>query len=296
MPDTDLISQFCLHLLAEKRYSTHTASNYQADLTDFKDYLATTYFMEPGQAEPQMIRSWLAALKSQKFEPSSINRKISAVRSFYKYLQKKQLIERNPASAVHSLKQRKRLPSFVEENQILPVLERAFFPGGFEGSTHFLAVTLLYVTGIRVSELANIKDQDIDFSGGVIRIIGKGNKQRNVPLNGETMGQIQSYISERNKQVETTSDFLLVNQKGRPLSRSMIYRIVKGTLGEVTTLKKKSPHVLRHSFATHLSNHGAGINEIKELLGHASLASTQVYTHTAVARLIEIHKKAHPKG
>ncbi|HRP18083.1 MAG TPA: tyrosine-type recombinase/integrase, partial [Ginsengibacter sp.] len=279
-----------------KRFSIHTVSNYHRDLTDFRDFMATTYNLPPENARPPLIRSWLASLKERDMEATSINRKISALKSFYKFLLKRQLILKNPSAGIISLKQKKRLPSFVEETQIMPVLDRSHFPDGIEGSTRFLAITLLYITGVRVSELTGIKEQDIDYASAIIRIIGKGNKQRNVPLTPQTILQIRNYIAEKRKEFENQTAFLLVNKKGNALTRGMVYNIVKQELSTVTTLKKKSPHVLRHSFATHLSNHGAGINEIKELLGHASLASTQVYTHTAIARLKEIYQKAHPKG
>lgn len=296
MPQSDLIEQFCNHLTSEKRYSKHTVSNYRRDLTDFRDFLETTYNQPPAEARPPFIRSWLASLKEREMEATSINRKISALKSFYKYLLKRQLITKNPATGIPSLKQKKRLPSFVEENQIVPVLERNYFPEGLEGSTRFMVITLLYITGIRVSELTGIKESDIDYSARIIRIYGKGNKQRNVPLSNDMLHQIKDYIAEKRRELEHPADSLLVNKKGKPLTRSVVYNMVKKELSLITTLKKKSPHVLRHSFATHLSNHGAGINEIKELLGHASLASTQVYTHTAIARLKEIYDKAHPKS
>lgn len=296
MPQPDYITQFCDYLASEKRFSIHTVSNYHRDLTDFRDFMATTYNLPPENARPPLIRSWLASLKERDMEATSINRKISALKSFYKFLLKRQLILKNPSAGIVSLKQKKRLPSFVEETQIMPVLDRSHFPDGIEGSTRFLAITLLYITGVRVSELTGIKEQDIDYASAIIRIIGKGNKQRNVPLTPQTILQIRSYIAEKRKEFENQTAFLLVNKKGNPLTRGMVYNIVKQELSTVTTLKKKSPQVLRHSFATHLSNHGAGINEIKELLGHASLASTQVYTHTAIARLKEIYQKAHPKG
>ncbi|HRP45156.1 MAG TPA: tyrosine-type recombinase/integrase [Ginsengibacter sp.] len=296
MPQSDYITQFCDYLASEKRFSIHTVSNYHRDLTDFRDFMATTYNLPPENARPPLIRSWLASLKERDMEATSINRKISALKSFYKFLLKRQLILKNPSAGIISLKQKKRLPSFVEETQIMPVLDRSHFPDGIEGSTRFLAITLLYITGVRVSELTGIKEQDIDYASAIIRIIGKGNKQRNVPLTPQTILQIRNYIAEKRKEFENQTAFLLVNKKGNALTRGMVYNIVKQELSTVTTLKKKSPHVLRHSFATHLSNHGAGINEIKELLGHASLASTQVYTHTAIARLKEIYQKAHPKG
>ena len=296
MPQSDYITQFCDYLASEKRFSIHTVTNYHRDLTDFRDFMATSYNLPPENARAPLIRSWLASLKEREMEATSINRKISALKSFYKFLLKRQLILKNPSAGIVSLKQKKRLPSFVEETQIMPVLDRSHFPDGIEGSTRFLAITLLYITGVRVSELTGIKEQDIDYASAIIRIIGKGNKQRNVPLTPQTILQIRNYIAEKRKEFENQTAFLLVNKKGNALTRGMVYNIVKQELSKVTTLKKKSPHVLRHSFATHLSNHGAGINEIKELLGHASLASTQVYTHTAIARLKEIYQKAHPKG
>lgn len=297
MSDTDLINEFCNYLLTQKRFSENTVKSYQNDLLGLSRYAHDEYEVDnPTLISPQILKSWLSSLKEQNMESRSVNRKLSAVRSFYKYLLRRQLIETSPAESVSALKIKKKLPVFLEENQIDKVLERAFYPVGFEGDTHHLIISLFYQTGMRVSELANLKETDVQFSAGTISVWGKGNKQRIIPLQKSMLNEISYYIAEKRRLFELPHEVLVVNPKNKPVSRTTIYKIIRQILGEVTTIQKKSPHVLRHSFATHLSDHGASIGAIKDLLGHASLAATQVYTHTSIARLKEVYKKAHPKS
>lgn len=297
MPYTDLIQQFCNHLSTQKRYSANTVESYLNDLRNLESFLVREYEQQDlTGVSVQILKSWLSSLRDAGLEARSVNRKLSAAKSFYKYLLRQQLISVSPASGISSMKIKKKLPVFVEEKQMKPVLERSFFPQGFEGDTHFLIFLLFYQTGMRVSELALLGEQDVQFSSGIISVHGKGNKQRNIPLSPDAAMVVEAYIAFKRKHFDQPSDTLLVDKKNKALSRTAIYRIVKNTLGEVTTLQKKSPHVLRHSFATHMSDHGASIGAIKELLGHSSLAATQVYTHTSIARLKEIHKKNHPKS
>lgn len=297
MPTPDHIKDFLQYLSLQKRYSPHTIESYQKDLSDLENYVKA-YYPDNSLTDLKlnMLRSWLASLKDSKMESRSINRKISAMRSFYKYLLRQQIISTSPAASISLLKTKKSLPSFVEENQIKQILLRSYFQEGFEGDTEHLIIMLFYTTGMRVSELTGLQDNQIDQANATVTVLGKGNKQRILPLKNEVLQLIRDYVAVKKKVFEKPSPFLVVNQKGNPLSPASVYKIVNRILGPVVTLKKKSPHVLRHTFATHLSDNGAAINAIKDLLGHSSLAATQVYTHTAISKLKEVHKQAHPKA
>ena len=297
MPINEYIERFLQYLSTQKRYSQHTVKSYQKDLADLQDF-ASEFYPETSLTELKlpMLRSWLASLKNSKMESRSINRKISGARSFYKYLLRQQIIQASPAASLSFLKTKKGLPSFVDESQMRQVLERSYYPEGFVGDTYYLIILLFYTTGIRVSELTGLTEEKIDISNVAIRVIGKGNKQRIIPLKKEVLQAVRDYMITKKKLFEQPAQTVLVNQKGKPLSPASVYKIVNQILGHVTTLKKKSPHVLRHTFATHLSDNGAAINAIKDLLGHSSLAATQVYTHTAISKLKEVHKQAHPKA
>lgn len=291
------IQSFCNHLQSEKRFSENTVKSYGNDLEGLRTYLVRTYEIDaPQEISRQMLKSWLSSLKEEKMESRSINRKLSAVKSFFKYLLRHQVVSNSPADGIPSMKIKKKLPVFLEEKQVKNVLERSFYPSGFEGDTHHLVVSLFYQTGIRVSELASLKESDIHFSAQTISVWGKGNKQRYIPLQQSMLGLIAHYISEKKRVFESPNETLIVNEKNKSLSRTALYKIIRQILTEITTIQKKSPHVLRHSFATHMSDHGASIGAIKDLLGHSSLAATQVYTHTSIARLKEEYKKAHPKS
>ncbi len=297
MPINEHIERFLNYLSTQKRYSPHTITSYQKDLIDL-EYFVNGQYPDTSLIEIKLpvLRSWLASLKDSDMESRSINRKISGVRSFYKYLMRQQIIRSSPAASLSFLKTKKSLPSFVDETHIKQVLERSYYPEGFEGDTWHLIILLFYTTGMRVSELTGLTEDRIDASNVAIRVTGKGNKERILPLKKEVLQMVREYIASKKKLFEKPSSLLLVNRKGKPLSPASVYKIVNHTLGAVTTLRKKSPHVLRHTFATHLSDNGAAINAIKDLLGHSSLAATQVYTHTAISKLKEVHKQAHPKA
>lgn len=297
MPAPDYIEQFLKHLAVEKRYSHHTVNSYQKDLSDLQSYITGNFPEVPLESlKLSMLRAWLASLKQSKLESRTVNRKISSIRSFYKYLLRQQVITASPASAISFLKIKKTLPSFVEAGQVKQLTERDYYVEGFAGDTEYLVMMLFYTTGMRVSELTGLKETDIDPINISVSVWGKGNKQRIIPLKRELVKLAGEYIVAKRKHFEHPSRILLVNKSGNPLTPAVVYRIVKRLLGPLTTLKKKSPHVLRHTFATHLSDNGAAINAIKELLGHSSLAATQVYTHTAISKLKEVHKQAHPKA
>jgi integrase/recombinase XerC len=292
------IEDFFSHLKFEKRYSLHTLRAYIDDLSVFFQFLKLQFEVnEPSAVTPGMVRSWLAALSLQKIQPRSINRKISSLKSFYRFCMLKGHIPSSPLSTIKVLKTRKRLPSYVEESQMQQLLEQIEFSDDYTGRLHYLIVSLLYHTGMRVSELVGLKDMQVDTQRLQIKVLGKGNKERIIPLHREMVAEVEAYRLMRSGLSEGAEcSELLLTKKGKPLSPRHVYDIVKRNLSLVTTADKKSPHILRHSFATHLTGNGAELNAVKELLGHSSLAATQVYTHTSIDRLRDIHRKSHPKG
>jgi integrase/recombinase XerC len=295
---TSFLQEFLNYLNFQKRYSPNTITSYQNDLSAFFDFAFSEYkIVEINEITASIIRTWLASLKEKKYSSKSINRKISSLKAFFKYQLRLKRISTNPVSAISSLKVNKRVPSFVAEKELKVLLENDFFPDTFEGRTISLIFEILYQTGIRRSELINLKEKDIDKSAGNIKVMGKGNKERIIPVTNHLLKMIESYVSEKQKQFENLpTNNLLVGKKGLALDPKYIYNVVKTNLANVSGSQRKSPHVLRHSFATHLTNNGAEINAVKELLGHSSLASTQIYTHTTIERLKEVHKQAHPKS
>lgn len=292
------IAAFTDHLKFEKRYSAHTVRSYHDDLIQFRDHLVVTFGdMKIAEITPSIIRSWFASLKEAGLNSRSINRKISTLKSFFKHLLRTGSIKKSPLSGIISPKTSKRLPSFVEEKDMATLLGHVEFPDDWSGYTAKLAISMLYELGLRLSELVNCRESQVDKGNRQLRILGKGNKERILPLNKRLMGEILEYTSRKRAEFEKFDHtYLLVNEKGRKLYPKYIYRLTTKYLPEVTTVKKKSPHILRHSFATHLMNNGAELNAVKELLGHASLAATQVYTHNTIEKLKNVHKKAHPRG
>lgn len=281
----------------EKRYAVHTLLSYEKDLHDFVRYLADIYEIEsPAQVTTAMIRSWLASLKERALSPRSINRKLSALRSWFKYLTRLEKIRRNPVLSVQGMKSGKRLPVYVERRAMDTLLHQLDFPDTFSGRTERLILELLYETGMRRSELIQLKTRNIDWSAAHLKVLGKGNKERILPLSPRLLEKIKTYLAEKAKLPQSDPAFLLVTPGGRKLYDQYVYRVVKKWLSVITTADKKSPHVLRHTFATHLTNNGADLNAVKELLGHAGLAATQVYTHNSIAQLKSIYEQAHPKS
>ncbi len=290
------VQSFIDYIRFEKRYSPHTVKSYADDLHFFFSFLADRCgIMKPTDVTPIFVRSWMAEMADQKINPRSINRKLSCLKSFFKFCRKTGLTEENPATIVPLMKTRKRLPSYVEEKQMAVLSDDVEFPSDFSGQSEKMIIGLLYQTGIRVSELVNMKNSHIDFNQQQLKVLGKGNKERLIPLNRELLSQLQVYRELRTKNA-VAGDYLFANGEGKPLNPRKVYTIVKKWLSVVTTAEKKGPHILRHSFATHLTNNGADLNAVKELLGHTSLAATQVYTHNSIEKLRDIHKKAHPKG
>ncbi len=291
------LPDFLQYLKYEKRYSHHTLVAYEKDLSQFIAYIDGQFSISDANDLSHFhIRSWLATMKDDGQSARTINRKLSSLNSYYKYMLRLGKAQKNPVRQLHSQKLPERLPSYLKEQETTQLLEATDFDEGFKGATDRMICTLLYQTGMRRSELLNMKEQDIEWSLKQVRILGKGNKERLVPLGPQLLQEIKDYIQEKRRLVEDKNPYLLVLEDGKQLYAGYVYRTVKKHLGMVTSLAKKSPHVLRHTFATQLLNNGANIQAIKDLLGHSSLAATQVYTHNNIEQLKEIHKNSHPRG
>jgi integrase/recombinase XerC len=290
------VNAFLAYLQFEKRYSLHTITAYSNDLVQFFDFIETQYDkVALSQISGSMVRSWLAGMKESEMTGKSLNRKISSLKSFFKYQIRQEALVKSPMETVISPKITKRLPAFVAEQDMEQLLSHLAFAEGWKGYTEKMVIQLFYATGMRLSELINCKENQLDISKSVIKILGKGNKERILPISKELSQSLAEYIKEK-PDLANGNPFLFVTEKGKNLQPRAVYSFVKFYLSQVTTLQKKSPHVLRHSFATHLMNNGADLNAVKELLGHASLAATQVYTHNTIEKLKEVFAKAHPKA
>ncbi|HTN07507.1 tyrosine-type recombinase/integrase [Agriterribacter sp.] len=293
------IQSFTDYLRFEKRYSQHTVIAYRKDLEQFFTFLEENeYPFSPLQDISTVhIRSWLAALMENQRTGKTVNRKISTLKAFFKYHLRTGLLQTTPMTTVISPKIAKRLPVFVEQKHTENLFNHVAFKEGWEGRTERLILELLYTTGMRLSELIHIKESQVDIQQQRVKVLGKGNKERILPLDAQIATSIAAYIKGKRVAYKTPEMvYLLVNGKGKKLYPKYVYLVVKKYLSLVTTIKKKSPHILRHTFATHLTNHGADLNAVKELLGHSSLAATQVYTHNTIEKLKEVYKKAHPKA
>jgi integrase/recombinase XerC len=296
IPHYPQLQTFLDYLKFEKRYSQHTLISYQNDLEQFFAYLASQFDAPPvDKITSVFVRSWLAELKEEGMASKTINRKISSLRSFFKYQMKTDALPQTPMATVTAPRSNKRLPVYVEQKDMATLFDHVEFPDNWKGRTERLVLRLFYGTGMRLSELINLKESQLDLSQSQVKVLGKGNKERIIPVSKELIQDIQQYVTE--KQVrETDVVNVFVTEKGKPLQPRSVYAFVKNRLAQVTTIQKKSPHILRHSFATHLMNNGADLNAVKELLGHSSLAATQVYTHNSIEKLKEVFKKAHPKA
>lgn len=293
-----LVQSFLEYLKYEKRYSIHTLTSYQTDLVDFFDYLDAQFGkISLKGIDHNYVRSWLANLKAKKLSSKSINRKISTLKSFFKYHLRTGTIEATPMSKVISPKISKRLPVFIKEDDTKRLVETlSQSTDSWKTLNAKMLISIFYETGMRLSELINLKEKQIDFGRSQIKVLGKGNKERIIPVSKGIIEIIRNYQELKKNGFEKTDETLLVTEKGKKMYPKYAYLLVNQVLGAASTLDKKSPHVLRHTFATHLMNNGADLNAVKELLGHSSLASTQVYTHNTIEKLKDIHKKAHPKA
>lgn len=291
------LERFVRYLQFEKRFSPHTLTSYKNDIEQFAGYLAN-FEMDYSLARHSTIRSWMVELMDQAVEPKTIARKLSALRTFYKFLLREGLLTSNPMLQVRAPKISKKLPIIVSEDKLVSLLDsEVLFPEGFAGLRDRLVMELLFNTGMRLAELCTLKESSIDFYGQNLKVLGKRNKERIIPCTDQFLKLIKLYINEKkNQNFDNISLTLIVTNTGMDVYPKLVYRIVNKYLAEISTHTKKSPHILRHTFATSLLNKGADINAIKELLGHASLAATQVYTHNSVERLKSIYKQAHPKA
>lgn len=288
---------FLNYLEREKKYSPHTLTAYRNDLSQFHDYLQRIYEIDDASSiNAHMVRSFVADLMNDGIQSRSINRKISTLKSFFKYSIQQGLLQENPMKKVVSPKTPKRLPVFVEQAKMESLLKnKPEADDSFAYWRDYLVLELLYGTGIRLSESLGLKESDLNLQASTIKVLGKRNKERIIPITSGLVSLLREYLNKKQREGFLATELLLTN-KGLPAYPKLIYSIVKSHLGTVSTLKKRSPHVLRHSYATHLLDNGAELNAIKELLGHSNLAATQVYTHNSIERLKEVYRKAHPKS
>lgn len=292
------IESFLKYLQFEKRYSAHTVLSYKTDLKQFEAFLKSNHDNIPlAEANHALIRNWIIQLSEEKLDATSINRKIASLRSFYKYLMKMAIVQDSPMQKVKVMKTKKKLPHFVKEPDMNSILDSGLFDGDFNGLRHQLIIELFYGTGMRLSELIGLAESKINLRERTLKVLGKRNKERVIPFHDSLVPIIERYLKARNAKVPTKGHgMLLVKDNGDRLYPMMVNRIVKKYLTLFSSVDKKSPHVLRHSYATHLLNKGAEINAVKDLLGHSSLAATQVYTHNTIEKIKKVFDQAHPKA
>lgn len=296
IPQYPQIQAFLDYLKFEKRYSQHTLISYQNDLEQFFAYLASQFDAPPvNKITAMYIRSWLAEMKEDDISSKTINRKISSLKSFFKYEMKTGGLVQTPMATITTPKISKRLPVFVEQKDMATLFDYVEFSDDWKGRTERLVLRLFYSTGMRLSELINLKESQLDASHSQVKVLGKGNKERIIPIAKELVDDMKQYVNEKPVRADGVA-VVFVTEKGKALQPRSVYSFVNRHLAQVTTIQKKSPHILRHSFATHLMNNGADLNAVKELLGHSSLAATQIYTHNTIEKLKEVFKKAHPKA
>ncbi len=293
-----MVDSFLKFLQHEKRYSDHTLTAYRKDLDQLRDFLSVTFEIHSDDdvIHPH-LRSWIVHLVENGISTRSVNRKIATLKSYFKFLQGRAFIEKNPARRLKPLKTDRQLPSFVKESEMVRLMDQVQFPEDFSGARDRLVIELFYASGIRLAELINLRESDINFFDGSMKVLGKRNKERLIPIPQSTVNNIRGYLKlKRELEDMKGNPYLLITDSGRQLYPMTVYRLIKKYLGQVTTLSKKSPHVLRHTFATHLLDKGADLNAVKDLLGHTSLAATQVYTHNTLEKLKSTFDQAHPRA
>ncbi|GAB4488690.1 MAG: tyrosine-type recombinase/integrase [Raineya sp.] len=293
-----MIEKFLEYISFQKRQSLHTQTSYRKDLEQFAAYLKDTYeITDLSQANYHLVRSWIIVLSEENLQASSINRKIATLKSFYKFLVKQKYLEINPMLRIRPLKTPKRTPQFVEEKDMLTLLDHIEFEKTFRGYRDKIVLEMLYSTGIREAELLGLTETDVNYIRQEIKVLGKGNKERIIPISPALSHDLQEYMYHRQCHFPKNKyPQLILTNDGQPAYPMLIYRIVNKYLKLVSNSNQKSPHILRHTFATHLLNKGAEINAIKEILGHTSLSATQIYTHNSLEKLKEIFEQAHPKA
>jgi integrase/recombinase XerC len=288
-----VLEKFINYLQVEKRYSDHTVIAYNKDVLQFIEFSEITNIEEFKEIRSNLIRSWIVSLIENLIENKSVNRKLSSLRTFFKWLKKEQYIELNPLLKISGPKQVKRLPSFAKESELSVEKTEQYFSQDFDGIRDRLIVEFFYQTGIRLSELINLKDKDIQAQS--IKVLGKRNKERIIPISNGLFDLVNEYRKAK-KELSLSSDVFFVLINGNNLYPKFVYRKINIYLGNATSLDKCSPHVLRHTFATHMLNNGAGLETLKDILGHANLSATQIYTHNSFAKLTNIYSQAHPRG
>jgi len=291
--------RFLDYIAYEKRYSQHTINAYRSDLDQFLEYIKTQYSLSYiNKVDHQIIRSWIVTLMEEGNTARTVNRKITTLKSYFKFQVKEGLIQENPMGRVIAPKTSARLPVFVEQESMNDLFEKVDFGQGYAAARDRLIMELFYATGMRLSELIQLRESDLDLHKNILKVTGKRNKQRIIPFNENMVILLQNYLEIKRKTFpeELQDAFLFLTNKGEQIYSKMVYRIVHHYLDQVTTISKRSPHVIRHTFATHMLNNGADLNAIKEILGHANLAATQVYTHNTIEKLKSIYKQAHPRA
>ncbi|MBN2615697.1 MAG: tyrosine-type recombinase/integrase [Bacteroidales bacterium] len=289
-------NRFIQYLQFEKRYAQHTLTAYRSDLNTFQNFIKETYDLEDlKQVSPAMVRSWIVTLMDRDYTPVSVNRKISTLKAYYKYLLQEHAVAVNPMDEIHTIKKGSKLPSYVESDKLNLWLDRTGDIANFEEIRDRMVILTLYSTGMRLSELLSLNQDSFQLENNMVKVRGKRNKERIIPFTDELKQEIESYLNLKKRVLPDAEDAFIVTDKGKRAYPKFIYRIVHRLLTGLSSAQK-SPHVLRHSFATHLLNNGADLNSIKELMGHANLAATQVYTHTTIEQLKSIYKRAHPRA
>ena len=291
------IESFLRYLQYEKNYSSHTVESYSNDLSQFKYFVFGDETFDPKIIDSAGVRRWMVSLMNEGYSPFSVNRKLSSLKSFFKYLCRYKHIEASPLKNLRGPKVNKPLPHFVKDSDMNKLFSEWDGDDAFEGERDKAILDVFYTTGIRCAELVGLKNEDVDFNAKLIKVTGKRDKQRLIPFSDNLKAIMQSYIYIRSETVDSPADnAFFVRKNGKKLTNSIVYSIVNKRLSEIPNLSKKSPHVLRHTFATSMLNNGADLNAVKELLGHASLSSTEVYTHTTFEELKKVYHQAHPRA
>ena len=292
-----LTDSFLDYLQYERNYSEETIKSYREDLRQFEEFAREEIGdSAPSEVKAELVREWIVSLMDRGYTSTSINRKLSSLRSFYKFLLRKGEVAVNPLQKITGPKNKKPLPAFLRESDMDRLLDEVDFGEGFKGCRDHMIIEMFYATGVRLSELIGLDNKDVDFSSSLIKVTGKRNKQRLIPFGEELKIAMMEYVDVRNEAVSIRTNAFFVRENGERLSRSIVENLVKRNLSKVVTLKKRSPHVLRHTFATTMLNHDAELGAIKELLGHESLATTEVYTHTTFEELKKVYNQAHPRA
>ena len=292
-----LTDSYLDYLLYERNYSEGTVKYYRSDILELQDFGKEMLGdLTPSDIDAELVREWIASLMDRGCASSTINRKLSSIRAYYKFLLRKGEVAVDPLRKITGPKKKKPLPVFLREGEMDKLLDDTDFGEGFEGCRNHLIIEMFYATGMRLSELIGLDDKDVDYSASLIKVTGKRNKQRLIPFDEELKFSMQEYVNVRNETIPVRSDAFFVRENGKRLYRSIVAYLVKRNLSKVVTVKKRSPHVLRHTFATAMLNNGADLGSIKELLGHESLATTEVYTHTTFEELKKVYNQAHPRA